>query len=309
MGRDKFRAKIKAKARLCFKCKPPRQPRTFCVTTSSVVKQMIERAMTASVGCVAKLGMVAVVFLAGVSIASAAVPLGTIAYSCNDGTAFSIAIFSNDETYQTFTATIKVNGDASQQLTSTDGAHYRGTRYSFDEWKVGEVELFDSSSGRKSTCHPISAEAESEAAHTTRYRGMYLGEVFENVIVQKSGCKLYEDSETVLSNIINGRSRTECLIDIDIDPSYKKTISKIVVFTRTPFMQEYRVLVSQYGASLPGRRSESSPSSQDDTGSCIVWRTKDSTEIWECQDFLKKSGSAENAYQESAIPCTTVIFR
>jgi hypothetical protein len=49
----------------------------------------------------------------------------------------------------------------------------------------------------------------------------------------------------VLNKIINGRSTTECLIDIDIDPSYKKTISKIVVFTRTPFMQEYRVLVSQ----------------------------------------------------------------
>jgi hypothetical protein len=140
------------------------------------------------------------------------------------------------------------------------------------------------------------------AFHTTRYRGLYVGQSVDSATMGSSGCKSYDANlEAALQNIRTGRSMTECLLSFgDLT-----RIDKIVLFIRTSYLKEYNELVGRYGASLPGRYVEIS---QDSPDCCNLWRTKDGTEIWERHNVLRKRGSAENAYQEAVVPYTIVIF-
>jgi hypothetical protein len=155
---------------------------------------------------------------------------------------------------------------------------------------------------RKAREERVAADRTSPAKHTTRYRGLYVGELIENAPMKQSGCKSYDANlETALENIGMGKSITECLVDFD----YLGAIDKAVVFTRISYLQEYNELVGRYGASLPGRYAELS---QDSSGCCNLWHTKDGTAIWERPAHLTMRGNPENAYRQTVVPYTIVVF-
>lgn len=136
------------------------------------------------------------------------------------------------------------------------------------------------------------------ASHTTRYRGLYIGEPAENAPIKQSGCST--DSWTVgnaLDNIGTGKSRSECIVSVSTNDS--RTIETILIFTRTSFIEEYRALVGQYGSPLPGRYKLV----DGDVPDSIVWHTKDGTDVAEKADTLR-----ERANPGRVIPYTLVEY-
>lgn len=143
---------------------------------------------------------------------------------------------------------------------------------------------------------PISGKLQIPASHTTRYRGLYIGEPAENAPIKQSGCST--DSWTVgnaLDNIGTGKSRSECIVSVSTNDS--RTIETILIFTRTPFIEEYRALVAQYGSPLPGRYKLV----DGDVPDSIVWHIKDGTDIAEKADTLRERANPGREIQYTIV--------
>lgn len=107
--------------------------------------------------------------------------------------------------------------------------------------------------------------------------------------------------QTAIENISMGKRDTECIILSD----YKGNIEKVIVVTRIPYMQEYRELITKYGAPLPGRYALVDGDAPDSSN---AWQTKGGTKIAERQGAMKMRGTVEDAYRGQVIPYTLVLF-
>lgn len=145
----------------------------------------------------------------------------------------------------------------------------------------------------------VAADKASAAKHTTRYRGMYIGELPENAPIKESGCSTddWSGPARALERIGAGKSTSECIVIVSTDDN--RAIDRIIVFTRTPFIEEYRALVAQYGSPLPGQYKLV----DGDVPDSIAWHTKDGTQIAEKPDTLRERDNPGDA-----IPYTIIVY-
>ncbi len=136
------------------------------------------------------------------------------------------------------------------------------------------------------------------ASHPTRYREMYIGEPAVVAPIKQSGCSTDDwYVGKALDRIGTGMSTSECIVIVTTNDA--RVIERIIVFTRTPFDEEYQSLVAQYGSPLPGRYKLA----DGDVPNSIAWQTKDGTQIAEKPDTLRERDNPRNA-----IPYTIIVY-
>ena len=161
------------------------------------------------------------------------------------------------------------------------------------------VEALRKENERRAREESVAKDRASAGKHTTRYRGMYVGELIENALIRQSGCSTddWSGPAVALDRIGTGKSMSECVVLVSTDDS--RAIYRILVLTRTPFNEEYRALVAQYGSPLPGRYSLVGGDAPDS----FAWHTKDGTQIAAKPDIARERGNPGNA-----IPYTIIVY-
>jgi hypothetical protein len=152
---------------------------------------------------------------------------------------------------------------------------------------------------RKARVESVATDKASAGKHTTRYRGIYIGELPENAPIKQAGCSTddWSGPEKALESIGTGKSTSECVVLISTNDA--RAIYRILVFTRTSFNEEYRTLVAKYGSPLPGRYSLV----DGDVPNSVAWQTKDGTQI-----ALKPDTLRERDNPGHAVPYTIIVY-